>query len=306
MTPVAILLGAVLWDILLGEMPSGVHPVVWMGRFISALWARRPRGERALFLFGTGLVLSGGGLVVLAAASLRRLPTALEILLSIPLLKASLSISGLLRAGRGVLSALEAGNLPEARRRLSRDLVSRSTEDLTEGEVAGAAVESLAENLTDSLASPLFFFLLFGLPGALFYRFVNTCDSMIGYRTGDMEWGGKFAARSDDLLNWLPARVSALVLLVAGGVLGADRRGGSHALRGERGGTASPNAGWTMSVMAGLLGVTLEKRGAYRLAGGDGFPDEAALTRAIKITAAASALLCALAVLWEGFYGFFH
>ncbi len=304
---VFILLGATVWDLLIGEPPSKYHPVVYMGKYSSAFWKYRPSGrERALLYFGGALVLSGGFLFSWPARILGMFPDFLFAILAVPLLKTTFSLSGLLEAGKGVLDSLERNDLPGARRKLSRDLVSRETEDLSREEVTGAAVESLAENLTDSLASPLFFFGVFGLPGAFFYRFCNTCDSMIGYRGGDMEWGGKFAARCDDVLNWIPARVSAFLLLAAGAIAGEDVLSGIEALKRDRLFTSSPNAGWTMSVMAGLLGVTLEKRGVYVLPGGTGPLDEDVLRRALRVVRIASGLVIAAAAVLGGLHGLFR
>ena len=213
-------------------------------------------------------MLSGALLFSLPLRLVGFFPALVATVITVPLLKSVFSISALLKAGEDVLGALERADLPEARRLLSWSLVSRNTDDLSEEEVVGATAESLAENLTDSLASPLFFYARFGLPGAVFYRFCNTCDSMIGYRGGDTEWGGKIAAKLDDVLNWIPARVTSILLLGAGVLAKEDVVKGAEALRDERGNTASPNAGWPMSVMAGMLGVTLEKRGQYALAGG--------------------------------------
>ena len=195
--------------------------------------------------------------------------------------------------------------MPEARRLLSWSLVSRNTEDLSQEEVVGAAIESLAENLTDSLASPLFFYAIFGLPGAFFYRFCNTCDSMIGYRGGDTEWGGKIAAKLDDVLNWIPARVTSILLLGAGVLAKEDVIKGAEALRDERGNTASPNAGWTMSVMAGMLRVTLEKRGQYALAGGTEPLCTQALRRCVKVVRIAAALILAFVAALGGLHALF-
>jgi adenosylcobinamide-phosphate synthase len=161
-----------------------------------------------------------------------------------------------------------------------------------------AAVESLAENLCDGWVAPLCFYLVGGLPGAWAYRAVNTADSMIGYRDGMLEQLGGASARLDDLLNLVPSRLAALAV-VAGARLGGES--GSRAWdvwRRDGGLTASPNAGQTMAAMAGALGVTLEKRGHYRL--GDGpAPDVAVIDRAVGVFAAAAgvALVAALVLL---------
>ncbi|MDI9388435.1 MAG: CobD/CbiB family cobalamin biosynthesis protein, partial [Synergistota bacterium] len=140
----------------------------------------------------------------------------------------------------------------------------------------------------------------FGLPGAFFYRYVNTCDSMIGYRGGDTEWGGKIAARLDDVLNWVPARIATILLLCAGAAARENVVGGVAALRDERVKTESPNAGWTMSVMAGLLGVTLEKRGHYSLCGGSEPMSTGALARCLRVVRICGAFIVAFAAALGG------
>jgi adenosylcobinamide-phosphate synthase len=167
--------------------------------------------------------------------------------------------------------------------------VSRPPTGLTPDEVASAAVESIAENLTDAFVAPLCFYLLFGLAGAAAYRAVNTADAMIGYRDGALEWFGKVAARLDDALNFVPARVAALGLVGGAAVAREDARGAWRTLRRDGARTASPNAGRTMAAMAGALGLTLTKRGAYRL--GEGRPPEASdVARAVRVFAWAAAL----------------
>lgn len=148
-----------------------------------------------------------------------------------------------------------SGSLEAARRRLSR-LVSRDTSRLTAAEVREAALETLSENLTDSVVAPLLWFAVLGLPGAAVYRFANTADAMWGYR-GDWEWRGKWAARADDVLNWIPARIAAL--LVWAGSFDLRR------LPAVARCTPSPNGGWTMGALALSLGVRLSKPGVYVL-----------------------------------------
>ena len=149
-------------------------------------------------------------------------------------------------------------------------LVSRDVRTLDEGAVRESAIESLAENLNDSVVAPLFWFLLLGLPGAALYRFANTADAMWGYR-GERhglvwEWAGKWAARADDVLSWLPARLTALLLTLPCSLAFRGRVGvGARALIRQAGLTPSPNSGWPMAAMALRLGVRLAKPGVYVL-----------------------------------------
>ena len=170
-------------------------------------------------------------------------------------------------------------SLQAGRERLSW-LVSRDTSTLSMSEVRESAIESLAENLNDSVVAPIFWFVLFGLPGAAVYRFANTADAMWGYRGlrhgMNWEWAGKWAAWADDVLSWLPARLTALLLALV--VRGLNFK----TLRCEARKTPSPNSGWPMAAMALALNIRLGKPGVYTL-NPDGKPPLAAdITQAQK------------------------
>jgi len=147
----------------------------------------------------------------------------------------------------------------------------------------------VAENLGDSFVAPLIWYGALGLPSAVAYRYLNTCDAMLGYR-GRYEYLGKVSARLDDLANWLPARLAAFLLVAAAPLAGGDAAGAWRVLRCDHGRTASPNAGWPMSAMAGALAVRLEKRDHYTL--GDGSPPDGTDTilRAVRLARASAAL----------------
>ena len=204
-------------------------------------------------------------------------------------LKSMLSLRGLARAASAVRDDLDRGDLATARTDVGRDLVSRPPHTLDAGQVTSATIESVAENLTDALLAPLLFFLVFGLPGAVAYRVINTADAMIGYRDGPLLYFGRVAARLDDVLNLVPARLAALLIIAAAAVAGADARGALATMRRDHGRTASPNAGWTMSAMAGALGVTLAKPAAYTLGAGPS-PSPADISRAVRLLGIAAAL----------------
>lgn len=261
------LVAALLWDRLLGEPPAAAHPVVWMGRVIAAAdrWTRR--GSPAAEL-GQGLLIAllvpalfAGGTALLMD-SLAGWPW-LRLVAGVWLLKATFAVRALGDAANSVRRALDADDLASARTALG-SLCSRDADQLGPEAVAAGAVESLAENASDSLVAPLFFFALFGLPGAIAYRAINTADAMIGYH-GRYEYLGKAAARLDDLANWVPARLTAGLLLVAGGIRGLPVGRAWRILRRDGGRTESPNAGQPMAAMAGLLGVQLEKPEHYCL-----------------------------------------
>jgi adenosylcobinamide-phosphate synthase len=193
--------------------------------------------------------------------------------------------------------ALARQDLAEARRLLNWHLVSRNTGDLSAAEVAGAAIESLAENLTDSLTAPLLAYASGGLQAAWTYRFINTADAMWGYRTPEFEQLGKFAARLDDALNWLPARLTGWLLVAAAWLSGENAANATRTMLADHGRPTSPNSGWTMSAMAGALGVTLDKRGVYQLSGGQGRLDVTTLKRAIRVADVSVGLIVVVSVL---------
>ncbi len=263
-------------DALYGEPPARLHPVVGMGRYLELkdVWLKDSVQRSSSLPYqqvvtGAGFVLVGAAACGVAAwgvqRGLKRLPRAAERLGAAFVLKPFFSLSALLTAGDTVRGALGADDLPGARRLLAWHLVSRDTSALSKGEVAGAAVASLAENLTDSVVAPLFYFAVFGLPGATVYRFVNTADAVLGYRTPELAYFGKAAARSDDLLNFIPARLTAALLYLALLVSGAPARSSWQQMLSERKRTPSPNGGLTMALTAAGLGVRLTKRGVYSL-----------------------------------------
>ena len=262
-----ILFGAILVDVLFGEYPRFLHPVVWLGFVISAAVRIAPKtGKWRQLLFGAILpfALCGGcvALVWLALDWAADYPL-LHIGLGIFFLKASMALTELGNAARKVWRPLQEGDTAAARRALL-SLCSRNPSELGQEEILEATIESLAENVSDSWVAPLFYFLLFGVPGAVGYRVINTLDAMIGYR-GKFEWLGKTSARLDDLLNWIPARLTALLLLLVGWLGRRDAAGGWNTLRRDGGKTPSPNGGRPMAVMAGLLNVQLRKKGYYVL-----------------------------------------
>ncbi len=272
-----VLVLAVALDLALPEPPLAAHPVVWMGKLAGLLDRLSPRSGRVLpFLAGLGIALAVpatfGGAAFAVAWWLQKLGPLPYLVVGAVLLKTTFTVRGLARAARQAGRALEAGDMDGARQSL-RSLVRRDAGNLTVPLMASAAVESVAENTTDSYIGPWLAFALLGLPGAFMYRAVNTLDSMLGYH-GPYEYLGKASARLDDVVNLVPARLSALFIVVAGAPMRLNVRHAWQRMWREHGTTESPNAGWTMSAMAGLLGVALEKPGRYHL--GEGLRDPAA------------------------------
>ena len=204
-------------------------------------------------------------------------------------LKSTLSLRGLARSALAVRDDLLRADLGAARVAVGRDLVSRPTATLDAGQIASGAIESVAENLTDAFLAPLIFFVAFGLPGAVVYRVINTADAMIGHREGPLLYFGRVAARLDDVLNLVPARLAALSIVAAAAIANGDARRALATMRRDHARTASPNAGWTMAAMAGALAVTLAKPATYTVGAGPA-PAPADISRAVDLLAGAAAL----------------
>jgi adenosylcobinamide-phosphate synthase len=268
MEDIIILLLALAIDLTIGEFPRPLHPVVWMGKLTSLGLRFSPRRKhRAQLVWGVAVVVLVLAIFVLPAyfllSYLQGLNTVAYIVVAALLLKSTFSIRELRRSALRIKQLLEGGRLGRARVEV-RALVSRETRGLDEPHLVSATIESVAENTSDSILSPLFFFLIFGVPGAIGYRVVNTMDAMIGYH-GNYEYLGKFAARLDDMLNFIPVRLSGLVMVAAAYLW---RMGGKMAWRvmlRDHAKTESINAGWPMSAAAGALRTRLEKIGHYRL-----------------------------------------
>ncbi len=281
---------ALLLDGLFGEPPARLHPVAWMGHLLNWLEACAPCGGPARLLYGLGVALALPlGWSCLARAVEQRMPWPVQALL----LKPTFAGRALLQAGRRVEVALEASDLAQARAEL-RSLVSRPTSSLDAPLIAAAAIESTAENLVDSWLAPLLAYSVFGLGGAYAYRAVNTADAMWGYRTPRYEQLGKAAARLDDLLNFVPARLGALMLCA---VAGQGWRAAMTTWLRDGFKTASPNAGQTMACAAGALGVRLEKEGQYVLGAHSRLPAASDIGRARRLVARAMWVAAALALL---------
>ncbi|MCE8013111.1 adenosylcobinamide-phosphate synthase CbiB [Billgrantia desiderata] len=269
----ALLLGAIALDLLIGDPPWLPHPVVAMGRLIEVLERRwnhgSPRARRCKGFLLTGCVvalvyaLAWSGLALLAWLHpwLGRIGELL-------LLASALAIKGLRDAAFAVADPLVKGDLAGARRAVAM-IVGRDTDTLDEAGVTRATVETVAENTVDGITAPLFWALLGGAPLALAYKAVNTLDSMVGHRSERYADFGYASARLDDLANWVPARLTALSMWLAALALPGARWQGvrrQRALAGtwrEAPGHPSPNAGWPEAMMAYLLGVQLGGTNTY-------------------------------------------
>jgi adenosylcobinamide-phosphate synthase len=268
---------------MLGEPPASWHPVAWYGKCIQRLEQAAPHDLLAQLLYGGVMLLLAAPAAVLPAAIAHQLAKRVRAeaiqrgctaggfigytLVEGVCLKPFFALCMLAGAARAVRLSLERADLPAARDAL-RSLVSRDRSQLTAELAGAAAIESLAENLSDSVVAPLLYYTLFGLPGAAAYRLFNTFDAMVGYH-GRYEYLGKAAARLDDVLNVLPARLTALLIIALAPLFSGQRRQAWQIWQRDASRTASPNAGHPMAAAAGALGVQLEKVGHYRLGDDD-------------------------------------
>ncbi len=245
---ITLLLAWVL-DLCFGDPESLPHPVVYMGKWIALGNRKFNNGEHRKLkgaIFAIVSIIGVGLLTWLFFRSLKSFPL-LNILISSILLFFCLAGHTLRKEVKMVFEALEIG-LEEGRKQVAR-IVGRDTAQLSEQEVRTAALETLAENLSDGVIAPLFWFMLLGVPGAMAYKMINTLDSMIGYKDEKYKDFGCWAAHIDDIANYIPAKLTAFLILVAGGINGRRikflmKYGPEH---------ASPNSGWPEAALASIL-----------------------------------------------------
>jgi adenosylcobinamide-phosphate synthase len=284
---------ALLADALFGEPPETVHPVVFMGRAISAferqalaLKDTRRVGLAGLFLAVTLPALS----FALARGALRLVPPGLRLIFEVALLSTTLSMRGLARSALVVERELEGGDLASARVCVG-EFVGRDTAHLSPNEVSRAAIESVAENASDGVVAPMLYGLLLGAPGALAYKAVNTLDSMVGYPYPPYEGLGWASARLDDLANFVPARLTTILAAALSGFAGGSDMVTTLSVASRYGPrTKSPNAGWAEAAFAGALNLKLGGPNSYGgalregpILGNGSVPEVADIRRAVRL-----------------------
>ena len=269
LTALSVFAGFLL-DCLLGDPLSAAHPVVLMGKLISFLekklrsrFPKTPQGERIagrIMVLLVPLVSAGAGLLLLYLAW--RVHPWAYFAVSAFLCWQCFAARCLMTEAKKVVTCLETQGLAAGRRQVGM-LVGRDTEKLTEEQVIKAAVETVAENTSDGVVAPFFWMALFGAAGGLFYKAINTMDSMVGYKNDRYLHFGRAAAKLDDGANYIPARLSALAMIGAAFLLKMDGRGAWRVWRRDRRNHASPNSAQTESACAGALGVRLGGDASY-------------------------------------------
>ena len=255
---------AFLFDCILGDPNSKWHPVVLIGKLISLLerWLYRPQDTDARkFAAGAILVLlvllvsyEAAAAIVMASYHIP-FPWGSELLQAL-LLSFTISPKSLAQAGKRIYGLLMKDDLAGAREKVGW-IVGRETKDLSPGEITRATVETIAENTNDGILAPLFYFAIGGVPLAVLYRAANTMDSMLGYKNDKYLYFGRAAARLDDVLGYLPARLTGLLFLASAGFLGFDVRNALRMLQRDAKKHPSPNGGCCEAPMAGALHIRL-------------------------------------------------
>ena len=261
---------AFLIDALIGDPRSKFHPVVLMGKLIVVLeyFLRRDFDSSTKKILKGGLLVSivvltsyGGGALISIMAGMAGSLTA-KIFIEALILSFMITPRSLAEAGREIYSLLSAENLQQARYKVGW-IVGRDTQNLNEAEITRATVETISENTVDGIISPLFYFAIGGLPLAVAYRAVNTMDSMLGYKNERYLYFGRTAARLDDVANFIPARITAILFLMSALILDLDFKNAWKILVRDADKHPSPNGGYAEATVAGALNVRLGGFNSY-------------------------------------------
>jgi adenosylcobinamide-phosphate synthase len=271
-----VLAAALVLDLAVGDPRSSLHPTAWIGRLIGAMKPRMKGGSSKMELLnGSVAAIAIVALVTITTYYFLHVIEAILgaiglIVVSIIMLKSTIAIKGMESHARSVIDALANRDIATARTRLAK-IVGRDTSTLDEQHILSATVESIGESTVDGITSPLFYFAMFGIPGAFAYRAINTLDSMLGYKDSYHENIGWFSAHLDTIANYIPARITALLMVLAARIIGADWKNSLFIMSRDKYNTPSVNGGWAIATIAGALRVRLEKIGYYSL--GEGCED---------------------------------
>lgn len=261
---------AFLIDTIIGDPRTKYHPVVLMGKLIALLehcFYRADDSDNKKFVMGIMLVIITLLISYEVAAAIMLLSYQLPFSWGSAavgglLLSFTISPNSLAKAGKGIYALLIMGELTEAREKVGW-IVGRDTKDLDDAEIARATIETIAENTVDGIIAPLFFFVLGGVPLAVLYRAANTMDSMIGYKNEKYLYFGRGAAKLDDVLNYIPARITAMLFLFSALILGFDYQNAYRIMQRDAAKHPSPNGGYAEATMAGALHIRLGGMNSY-------------------------------------------
>ena len=294
---------ALLLDFLVGDPKTKYHPTAWIGKLIASLVPFTKNNSAKKELIGGILLVSiivatvctvlivldiGISLLTIDIVSL-----IVSIAVGSILLKTTIAIRGMQKHALAVVDAIEKGDLDSARNHLSM-IVKRDTKNLDKNHILSAVLESVSENTVDGVTGPLFYYAIFGLPGAFVYRVINTIDSMVGYKTILFKNVGWFGAKCDTILNYAPSRLTALVMILGALILGYNWKESLYIMRRDSRKLESPNAGFPMAVLAGALGTRLEKMNYYTIGNGSIEFTKSHVTSAVALMKVSSILFCGI------------
>ena len=269
---------AILLDFKFGDPKNKYHPTSWIGTLIAKLTPIAKNEHPIIEKFGgICIVTITSGLVVLLLFALNigitlitidYVSLIVSVIVGGLLLETTIAIHGMEKHAKSVLESLDEENLDMARNHLSM-IVKRNTKNLDKNHVLSGVLESISENTVDGITGPLFYYALFGLPGAFVYRVINTADSMIGYKTDIFKNIGWFAATCDSILNYIPSRLTGLVMIISAAILHNNWKESYKIMIRDGKKTESPNAGYPMAALAGALETKFEKIDHYKLGDGE-------------------------------------
>jgi len=269
---------AILIDLIFGDPKNRYHPTAWIGTLI-AKFTTLAKHQNPIFekIGGVLIIAIISSIVILLLLSLDfgisliftdYISLVVSVLVGIMLLKSTIAIRGMEKHAINVLESLENNNLNMARNHLSM-IVKRNTTNLDKNHVLSGVLESISENTVDGITGPMFYYAFFGLPGAFFYRIVNTADSMIGYKNDLFKNLGWFTAKCDTILNYIPSRLTGLMMIISAAILHNNWRHSYKIMMRDGKKTESPNAGYPMAALAGALETKFEKINHYKLGDGE-------------------------------------
>jgi adenosylcobinamide-phosphate synthase len=265
---------AIILDLIFGDPKNRYHPTAWIGNLVGIITTRMKNENNNLEkLGGIFIVIIPISVSCILLTSLELsidlfnielLSIIFSIIISIILFKLTIAIKGMEIHVLHILDSIQKDDLIQARKNLSM-IVKRNTKDLDKKQILSGTLESLSENIVDGITGPMFYFALFGLPGAFVYRIVNTIDSMVGYKTEMFKNLGWFGANCDNILNYIPSRLTGLTMVLGAMILGHNWKNCYEIFKRDGKKTDSPNAGYPMAALAGALGTKLEKIEHYSL-----------------------------------------
>lgn len=251
---------AYIMDLLIGD-PFSFHPVIWIGKLINKLERLKHTKFNGLLLLMIVSLMSTIIPIALIYLSYK-VHTVLGFTFEIILIYFIFATKSLDIETKKVYRALKAGDIEDARKWIGY-LVSRDTSEMTETDIIKACVETISENITDGIIAPLLYVAIGGAPLGWYYKSVNTLDSMVGYKNDKYKDFGYFSAKWDDVLNYIPARLTGILILIVGFILRYDLKNGIKILKRDKRNHASPNSAYSEAAVAGLLNIQLGGKASY-------------------------------------------